>query len=136
MAHVKIIWNEAEFRRLLEVETVPQAMWRAAGRTRDRAKRNASTIVDTGALRSSIVALRIHSRPGVWYEIGSPLEYAIFQHEGTANGGAGRIYPRRAKVLRFSGKGGTVFAKSVRGVKPTPFLTDALKSLSLRDLEP
>lgn len=130
-------WNEAEFQRVLGVQTVPEAVWRAAGRTRDRAKVNLTTAgrIGTGALRNSIVARRLRggSRPGVWQEIGSGLKYAIWQHDGTD----GPIYPRRATLLRFkpSGSSTFVFAKQVRGVTGTPYLTDALRSLSVSDFK-
>lgn len=133
-AVVRMTWNDAEFRRITEVQTVPQAVWRAAGRVRDRAKMNitAAGLVDTGALRAGIVARRMRGgRAGVWYEVGSDLPYSIFQHEGTRS----PIVPRRAKVLRFtpSGGGAVVFARQVRGVKATPYLTDALRALTMAD---
>lgn len=134
---VKITWNQAEFKRITDVQTVPQAVWRAAGKVRDRAKRNISNAgrVNTGAMRNSIVARRMRGgKSGVWYEVGSNLPYAIFQHEGTQ----GPIFPRRATVLRFKPKGGSayVFAKQVRGVTGEPFLTDALKTLTNADFTP
>lgn len=137
VANVRITWNDAEFRRITEVQTVPQAVWRAAGKVRDRAKMNitAAGLVDTGALRNSIVARRMRAgRTGIWYEVGSDLPYAIFQHEGTRS----PIRPRRAKVLRFQPAGGSayVFAKQVRGVRATPYLTDALRSLTNGDFVP
>lgn len=133
---VRITWNEAEFRRILDTQTVPQAVWRAAGKVRDRAKRNI-TRVNTGALRNSITAQRLRGgKAGVWYEVGSNLPYAIFQHEGTPQSNpGGLIYPRRATVLRFKPKGSNtyVFAKKVHGIQGTPYLTDALRSLSISD---
>lgn len=130
-----ITWNEAEFKKILETQTVPQAVWRAAGKVRDRAKANitAAGLVDTGALRQSVVGRRLRDgKSGVWYEVGSDLEYAIYQHEGTK----GPIYPRRAKVLRFTGSsGGYVFARQVQGVKATKFLTQALESLTVADFQ-
>lgn len=135
-AHVRITWNRAEFRRILDEQTVPQALWRAAGKVRDRAKGNItrSGRVDTGAMRNGMVALRVRgARQGVWYEVGTPLPYAIYQHEGTT----GPIRPRRARVLRFKGNSGSyVFPRQVRGVTAEPFLTDALRSLSLSDFTP
>lgn len=134
---VRITWNDAEFRRILEVQTVPQAVWRAAGKVRDRAKSNITSagLVDTGALRNSIVGRRMRGgRSGVWYEVGSDLKYSIYQHEGTPT----IIRPRRAKLLRFqpSGSSTFVFAKQVRGVPGTPFLTDALRTLTNADFAP
>lgn len=134
---VSIRWNDAEFKRITEQQTVPQAVWRAAGKVRDRAKVNITTAgrVDTGAMRNSIVGRRVRGgKKGVWYEVGSDLPYAIYQHEGTR----GPIVPRRAMLLRFKPKGGSayVFAKQVRGVTGSPFLTDALKSLTVNDFTP
>ena len=136
---VRIKWNEDEFNKLLEQQTVLEAVWRAAGRTRDRAKQNLTRfgLVDTGALRNSIVALRLRDRSGVWYEIGSNLGYSLFQHEGTGQSTGGYIYPRRAKMLRFTyGSGAFVFARRVRGVTPHPYLTDALQALTVADFTP
>lgn len=113
---------------------VEQAVARAAGRTRDRAKQNITSAgrVDTGALRNDIKTRRISSEGGgVWYEVGSDLPYAVFQHEGVR----GPVLPRRAKVLRFKPKGSKsfVFARSTKGFKGVPFLTDALRALSEQD---
>lgn len=130
-----ITWNEAEFNRILQVQTVPQAVWKATRKVRDRAKANitAAGRVDTGAMRNSLVARRVRSgKQEVRYQVGSDLSYTIYQHDGTQ----GPIVPRRARVLRFTGSSGQlVFAKQVRGVRGVPFLTDALKSLSVADFE-
>lgn len=134
---VRIKWNEAEYRRILDQQTVPQAVWRAAGKVRDRAKQNISRAgrVNTGAMRNSIVERRVRGGGrGVWYEVGSDLPYAIYQHEGTRS----PILPRRAKVLRFQAKGSStfIFRPQVRGVKGVPYLTDALKTLTVNDFTP
>lgn len=132
-ASVRIKWNDAEFRRITDEQTVPQALWRAAGKVRDRAKKNVTSAgrVDTGKMRSSIVGRRLRKGRGVWYEVGTDVPYAIYQHEGTRT----PIVPRRAKVLRFQPAGSSVyvFRPRVRGVKGAPFLTDALKSLTIND---
>lgn len=119
---------------------VTQALIRAGGRVRDRAKENVTNagLVNTGRLRNSItteVDASGSGRPRVF--VGSNLDYAVYQHEGTANNGAGFIYPRRAQVLRFKpGVGGAfIFRPRVRGVRGTPFLTDALDSLRIEDFE-
>lgn len=134
--NVRITWDEGAFAQLLEVQTVPEACWRAARKVRDRAKVNITSAgrVDTGAMRNSIVARRLRKGSGVWYEIGSPLKYAIYQHEGVT----GPILPRRAKVLRFKPKGSSayVFTPRSSGFSGVPFLTDALKSLTNSDFAP
>lgn len=130
-------WNEAEYQKLSNGGTVEQAVWRAAGRVRDRAKRNivAAGQVDTGALLNSIISQRASGkRDGVWYQVGSDLKYAIYQHDGTKT----PIRPRRAKVLRFkpSGSSTYVFAPQVRGVKGSHFLTEALAAMTINDYGP
>lgn len=137
VAQVRFDWNDPAIRKILDETTVPQAVWRAAGRVRDRAKVRITEAgrVDTGAMRNSIVGRRVRAgRKGVWYEVGSNLPYAIYQHEGTR----GPIVPRRAKVLRFTPKGGSgyVFARQVRGVTGVPFLTEALRTLTVNDFAP
>lgn len=131
-----ITWNAAEFDRILNQQTVPQAVWRAAGKVRDRAKQNIRSAdrIDTGALLNSIVGRRISGKPGVWYEVGSSLDYAILQHKGVA----GPIVPRKARVLRFKPKGSSafIFRPSTAGFKGIPFLTDALSTLTVNDFLP
>lgn len=136
MAKVKFTWNRGEYSRLVaRGGPVDQSVRRAAGRTRDRAKRiiTAKGRVDTGRLRNSIVAE--HSRSNatqVWWVVGSNLEYAAYQEDGTRAHG-----PRRARVLRFKPKGSNsfVFAKRVRGVKPAKFLQGALNQLKESDFD-
>lgn len=57
--------------------------------------------------------------------------YAIYRIKGTGiYGPRGRpITPKSAKVLVFRGADGNlVYAKSVKGTRPSPFLVDALKA--------
>lgn len=136
MAGVKIRFtlNQQEFRRMTETGTIAQATWRAAGKVRDDAKRELTGQgrIDTGLLRQSISGRRVRSTGpnSVLYEVGSDLDYAIYQHEGTRDHG-----PVRARMLRFKPKGSGVFvfAKRVRGVRPSKFLARALARLSIGD---
>jgi hypothetical protein len=130
---VRFTMNQQEFRAMTESGTIAQATWRAAGKVRDDAKRELTSQgrIDSGALRQSIVGRRIRNgRIGTFYEVGSDLPYAWFQHEGTKAHG-----PVRARRLRFKPKGGGafVFARWVRGVTPSKFLTKALERLSIGD---
>lgn len=132
MARFSIKFNEAELRKLLESDNgaVGRAVARAAGKTRDRAKVNVGRYgrVDTGTMRNSIRSQELTGRSGVWYEVGTDVAYAIYQHEGTKAHG-----PRRAKLLRFKSGSTIVFAKRVAGVSPAPFLKDALERLTVAD---
>jgi hypothetical protein len=129
---IRFKMNEQEFRRMQQSGTISRAVERAAGTVRDGAKRELTGQgrIDTGLLRQSIVTRRVSSSRGVFYEVGSPLEYAIYQHEGTKAHG-----PRHARYLRFKPKGGGdfIFAKFVRGVRPSKFLTKALARLTVND---
>ncbi|MDI9914347.1 hypothetical protein [Rhodococcus sp. IEGM 1379] len=101
--------------------------------------------VNTGQLRSSITHHVTLSGTSAKTRVGSPLERARYIHEGTGiYGPKGKpIVPVTAKALKFPtpkmigplGRGGSrspggfVFAKSVKGIQPNPFLTDALKDV-------
>lgn len=101
--------------------------------------------VDEGRLRASIAMEVRGSGPSMVVRVGSNLKYAIWVHEGTGiYAGRGYIFPK-GKYLRWpaknnSGAGnrrysggktsGYVFAKKVKGVKPRPFLKDALSEAS------
>jgi hypothetical protein len=60
------------------------------------------------------------------------VRYARWVHNGTGIYGPRHrpIKPKRAKALRFKGrrfgKSGWVYARQVKGMKPNPFLEDAL----------
>lgn len=86
--------------------------------------------VDTGRLRSSIKAVPITRRGAPGSRIGTNVKYAIFVHDGTGIYGprGARIKPKTARYLKFIPKGGNrfVYAKSVKGMRPNPFLLDAL----------
>lgn len=101
--------------------------------------------VREGRLRSSIgrrVEVRGNSIVG---SVGSPLDYAKYVHDGTGLYGPRRawIYPTRAQVLVFTVRGpvgplqqgkktsdsGLVYARRVRGMPGSPFLTSALEDV-------
>lgn len=134
----RLKWNEQEFRRIASDQgMIGQGVRRAAGRVRDRAKQNITTSgrVDTGKLRNSIRSEAKSATPGrIFYEVGSDLHYAIYQHEGTQ----GPIYPKRARVLRFSPKGSSsfIFRPSVSGIEGVHYLTKALATLRVADFYP
>ena len=101
--------------------------------------------VDTGQLRSSITHHVTLVGRTARMRVGSPLERAKWIHEGTGIYGPHKkpIVPVTAKALKFPtpkmigplrrggarSPGGFVFAKSVKGIQPNPFLTDALKKV-------
>jgi hypothetical protein len=79
--------------------------------------------VRTGRLRSSISYEILHSNRGLVARIGSNVSYAIYLHEGTRAHG-----PKSGRFLtwRDPDSGRQIFAKWVRGIRPRPFLSDAL----------
>lgn len=88
--------------------------------------------VDSGRLRGSIrFTLQVeHGR--VVGTIGTMVQYGIYHHEGTGIYGPKKkpITPKSAKMLAFSPKGSggkVVYAKSVKGSKPNPYLIEALR---------
>lgn len=116
---------------------VAPKMTQAAGRVRDHAKMIVSMEgrVDTGMLRDSIVS-ETATVEGQWVvcRVWAMAPHARFQHEGTANDGAGYIVPTQARVLRFQPRGqGFVFRPKVRGVRGIRFLYRALERTDLSD---
>jgi hypothetical protein len=101
----------------------------ARGRRVQRAAQRIAP-VRTGRLRESI---NVRMRPGirgVVVEVGTSLNYALYQHDGTGvYGPRGRpIRARRGKVMVFDVGGQRVFAREVRGVPGTKFLARALSA--------
>ena len=108
---------------------IGRSVQRAAGRIRDRARRNVS--VDTGLLRRSITSKRQPSGPtSVVYRIGSDVHYAPYQEHGT-----GPIYARRAPLLVFKIGNRWVRTFSTRGVPAQHYLKRAADSLTIADFE-
>lgn len=115
-------------------------MKRRANRVKNKARRLCP--VDQGTLRASIADEILVERNAIIARVGSNLDYALYVHEGTGEAvGKGPIVPKSKKALRWpiknnSGSGrrryqggataGYVFSKRSRGIKPTPFLRDAL----------
>ncbi|MEV4122924.1 HK97 gp10 family phage protein [Micromonospora sp. NPDC049645] len=112
---------------------------------RNEAVRNVQR--DTGALAASLEStVNVHGRLVVG-RVGSSLHYARYIHDGTGIYGPKQrpIVPVTAKALRFkpgrmigplpAGKRGTspedrgdwIFARSVKGVPPHPFLVEAFE---------
>lgn len=85
--------------------------------------------VDHGILRNSINTELIIRR-GPVARIGTNVKYALYVHEGTGiHGPKGvPITPKHGKVLVFTAKktNQLVFARSVKGMKGTPYLRNAL----------
>lgn len=103
---------------------------RVAAQARDRAKLNLTTdgSVDTGRLRNSVQYQRFPSASrAINYQVGTNVEYGIFPERGTRDHG-----PRTAKALRFRGRSGAfVFAKRVKGIKATRWLSRVLATLKI-----
>lgn len=104
-------------------------------RTVNAGKRNCR--VDEGKGRASITGVVTTTPSAVRGRVGSPLDYMLYQHEGTGIYGprGTPIRPVHRKFLRFEVKSGkaaagrrpVVFAKQVRGVVGDKFLLRALQ---------
>lgn len=107
-------------------------MFRRGVKVANLAKRNLSREpqrVDTGALRSDIKPqlLTLGGRPIC--RVGFTLFYGIFVHDGTGVYGPKGVLIRPVvkRVLSWKTKTGKrVFALEVKGMRPNPFLKDAL----------
>jgi hypothetical protein len=120
--------HQAEVDRLLYGPTGPVVRYlQTLGRDIVAVAR-AEAPVNTGRLRAAIEARIVGSGRGVRLQVGNwTPTYAWYQHQGTAGGGTGYIYPRRAKFLRFEKGGRVIYAKRVRGVRPNPYLLRAVQ---------
>lgn len=112
--------------------TVAKDLIRRGVKVVAKAKRNLTRNphrVNTGTLRSSIKweLLSLGGKPVV--RVGSNVFYATYVHDGTGIYGprGTPITPRSKKVLTWKNKRGQrVFAVRVKGMRPNPFLKDAV----------
>lgn len=120
-------------------------------RVQSRARRNLSGVtgsgprrVNTGLLRASITVKLIPQPKDLAVRVGTDVVYARWVHDGTGLYGPQHklIKPRKARVLVFKSKvygakkgkyAGWVFAKSVKGMKPNPFLKNALSAADAKN---
>lgn len=134
MARVVIKTNPITIRRVLGRPNgqLARGMLRLSRRVQRQARSNLKRHNRTGALSASIFA-RVIQRNGLPVgQVGTPLRYGLYLDKGTGIYGDRRrlIRPVRAKALRFTTRTGqVVFAKSVRGIKPTRFLRNSLNVL-------
>lgn len=93
--------------------------------------------IDTGLLRASISTNLFLRNNSLAVRVGTNVYYSRYVHDGTGLFGPKHtvIRPKFGKVLVFSSKiygakkgkfAGKVVVRSVRGMKPNPFLHDAL----------
>lgn len=94
------------------------------------------TRVDTGRLRGSIRARMITLDGVPVCRVGTNVEYASFVHDGTGLFGPRHAYivPVNKSVLRWKtkgggGKNGYTYAKKSSGMRPNPFLKNALPAM-------
>ena len=136
MARVRISPGLGRKIREASSEGIARDMMRRGLRVEAAAKKRISVSpkrVDKGRLRSSIRTVPIRAGFSRGARVGSNVKYARFVHDGTGIYGprGTPIKPRTKKFLRFrpkgvKGKKGYVFAKSVKGMRPNPYLKDAL----------
>lgn len=128
MAGVKIVIDRVGLAKILRSPTgmVARDALKRGRRVRDLAQRLAPT--DTGRLRGSINVRLKPGLRGVVVEVGTSLNYALYQHDGTGIYGPLHrpIRARRGKVMVFTWHGQRVYARQVRGVPGTKFLSRAV----------
>lgn len=125
---IKVRLSPGEVQAMLRGPNGPVArdIYRRGKRVEGRAKRLAP--VDTGRLRASI-STEMLRRDTPTARVGTNVKYATFVHFGTGLYGprGALIRPVRASVMVFTPRGGSpVFTRFTRGVRPRPFLQDAL----------
>lgn len=134
MARIRHVKDQAGLNAILTSPTggVAKDLFRRGVKIQNRAKKNLEREprrIDTGNLRSDIHVqlLSFGGKPAV--RVGFNLFYGIYVHDGTGiYGPTGTpITPKIAKVLRWKSKKGKImFAHQVKGMRPNPFLKDAV----------
>lgn len=136
-ARVRQQWHQTAFIRFAREPRggIARDMLRRGLNVETRAKQALSEPprrIDTGRLRASIGTTQVYRNGLPGARVGTTVYYAIFVQRGTGLYGPKRrrIYPKRAQFLRFKPKGAShyVYARSVKGMKPNPFLTRGLRA--------
>lgn len=133
--NIKINIKKAKIKKMFSDPKGPLArgMLKKAKQVERRAKRLVP--VNHGLLRASITARVVYRGSLPIGQVGTKVKYAIYVHEGTGIYGprGTPITPKKSPFLVFKPKGSKNYirVKSVKGMKATPFLRDALKVLAV-----
>lgn len=133
------VLNNAAIAELLHGPTgaVAKDLLKRGIRVQTRARRNLGGTtgsgpkrVNHGLLRASVATQLGTYGADLSMRVGTNVYYARWVHDGTGIYGphGTPIVPRHAQALKFFWKkiGSTVYAKSVKGMRPNPFLKEAL----------
>jgi hypothetical protein len=127
---VNVNYDQNSVTAMLHAENGPvgRDMRRRGERVLARAKELVG--IDTGRLHNSLRLSNATVGGERAVTVWTPVRYARFHHDGTGIfGRSGRpIRPKNARALRFKPRGSSafVFAASVRGSRPNPFMREAL----------
>lgn len=152
-AHITHKFNKAQLEKILTSPAggVAKDLLKRGARVQSRARRNLSGTtgsgprrVNTGLLRASIEVKLVPRPVDLAVRVGTGVYYAKWVHDGTGIYGPKKmpIKPTKARVLVFKSKvygakkgkyAGLVFAASVKGMKPNPFLKNALSAADLKN---
>lgn len=86
--------------------------------------------VDTSQMRGGILVRPMRQRGStIEGAVEATAKHSLWQEQGTGIYGPSKtpIRPERAKMLAFNAGGKRVFARSVKGTKPTWFMRDSVK---------
>lgn len=135
-ARVRVVHHSIELQQLLtsSAGAIAKDLFRRGVKVQNQAKKNLERSprrIDTGTLRSDIHVelLSMGGKPVV--RVGFNVFYGIYVHDGTGIYGPKGvpIRPKTAKFLSWkSKKGNRVFARQVLGMRPNPFLKDAVSA--------
>lgn len=145
MSSVYHVFNEAQFKKIVSGpnSALAKDLLKRGVRVQSRARRNLAgnagnpRRINTGHLRASIGVNLLATPIGLAVRVGTGVSYALYVHDGTGLYGPKHalIRPKNARVLVFRSKiygakkgkfAGKVVVRSVKGMKPNPFLRDAL----------
>jgi hypothetical protein len=135
-ARMKVVAHPDQIRAIVQSVQggVYKDIFRRCTNVQNQAKKNLERQprrIDTGRLRSDIKVQMAMVNGHIVGRVGFNVFYGLFVHEGTGIYGPKGvpITPKQFRFLRWkSKKGGYVYAKQVKGMKPNPFLKDAVKA--------
>lgn len=129
MARTTRIESRPNYRNILYLQDSTSNKVAYAGAQSVQARMRRLAPVATGALRESIVITKIRTGAVTTYAVGSPLDYAVYQDQGT-----GPIIAKKG-VLAFKPKGSgiTIFRTRTSGVPATHFIARTFAMTTLED---
>lgn len=115
--------------RRIHKKTIKNLAFKVQARAKDLVPRKTSTLGRSISVDFDESGDRINARVGTWIEYGPFVEFGTGIYSEAEGAPRQRIRPTEKQALKFTIGQETIFAKSIAGMEPRPYLRPALRQV-------